>query len=116
MKQFITDTNIINNVSKDVLDTNPDNPLTERNVLTLLPKIITYMESNYRSLLGSTKKELVISIVLGLMQLSNCDEQEIENIKIILPDLIDSLVTAFNSTSKFFKKNKKCCFPVKRRR
>lgn len=114
MKEFVTDSNIIENIFNNVVSSNLE--LTSKEVLTLLPKIIVSMESQYKLLMGATKKELVIKIIIRLLEAVNCSDEEIENVKLLLPDLIDGLVSTFNSTSKLFRKNKKCCFPVKRKK
>ena len=114
MKEFITDSDIIENIFNQVLSSSSKEELTSNSILTVLPKIIVFMETQYKLLLGSTKKQLVTSLVERLLQHSNCTAEEVENIKLLLPELIDSLVVTFNSTSKLFRKNKKCClFPKK---
>ena len=114
MKEFVTDSNIIENIFNKVVRSNSE--LNSNLILNLLPKVIVNMETEYKLLLGSTKKELVIKIIIKLLESTNCSQEEIEKIKLLLPDLIDGLVSTFNSTSKLFRKNKKCCFPVKRKK
>ncbi len=49
------------------------------------------------------------------MKASNADESEINLVKIILPDLIDNIVSVLNTAGKLFKKQtKKCCLRVKK--
>ena len=111
--KFITDSNIIDNIYNQL---NIEELTDSKNVLTQLPKVITCMESEYKTLLGSTKKELVIKIIVKVLEMVNCEKEEIENIKLLLPQLIDSIVYAFNKSSKLFRnKNKKCCLPVKKK-
>ena len=114
MKEFVTDSNIIENIFNKAVSSNSE--LTSKEVLNLLPKVIVNMETEYKLLLGSTKKELVIKIIIKLLESANSSCEEIEKIKLLLPDFIDGLVSTFNSTSKLFRKNKKCCFPVKKRK
>ena len=83
---------------------------SSKEALILLPKIIEIMEREYKKLLGTSKKELVITLIVSLMKLSNVDEEEINLIKVILPDLIDSMVTVLNTAHKIFKKQTKKCF------
>lgn len=110
---FITDSNIIDNICNKL---NNEELTDSKSILTQLPKIITLMEAEYKNLLGSTKKELVIKIIIKILELVNCEKEEIENIKLLLPQLIDSIVYAFNKSSKLFRKNKKCCLPVKKKK
>lgn len=117
MKEFITDSIIIENIFNLVLGEVGVENKGANYILTLLPKIIVFMESEYKLLLGLTKKQLVINIIIKLMEHFNCTQTEIDNMKVILPDLIDSLVFSFNKTSKLFRKKiKKCCIPVNKRK
>lgn len=87
-----------------------------KQALISLPKIIEIMEKEYKKLLGSSKKQLVIEVVVCLMKAANADELEIDLVKLVLPDLIDSMVSVLNTAGKFFKKRtKKCCLRVKHR-
>ncbi len=85
-----------------------------KQALISLPKIVEIMEKEYRKLLGTSKKQLVIELVISLMKLANADDAEIDMVKLILPDLIDSMVSVLNTAGKIFKKQtKKCCLRVK---
>jgi CII-binding regulator of phage lambda lysogenization HflD len=85
-----------------------------KQALISLPKIIEIMEKEYKALLGTSKKELVIGLIVCLMKLGNADEVEINLVKLMLPDLIDNFVDVLNSAGKLFrKKTKKCCVRIK---
>ena len=85
-----------------------------KQALISLPKIIEIMEKEYKKLLGSSKKQLVIEVVVCLMKLANADDAEIDMVKLMLPDLIDNFVDVLNSAGKLFrKKTKKCCVRIK---
>jgi hypothetical protein len=72
------------------------------------------MEKEYKKLLGTSKKQLVIELVISLMKLANADDAEIDMVKLILPDLIDNFVSVLNTAGKLFrKKTKKCCVRIK---
>ena len=88
---------------------------SSRDALILLPKIIEIMEREYKKLLGTSKKELVITLIVSIMKSADVDEAQIDLVKIILPDLIDNMVGVLNSAHKLFKKQtKKCCLRVKK--
>ena len=111
--KLVTDTEIHDTLKTKYLKDLSIN--SSRDALILLPKIIEIMEREYKKLLGTSKKELVITLIVSLMKLSNVDEEEINLIKVILPDLIDSMVGVLNSAHKLFKKQtKKCCLRVKK--
>lgn len=87
-----------------------------KQVIVLLPKVIEIMEREYKALLGTSKKKLVIELVVSLMKAANADELEIDLVKILLPDLIDNIVDVLNTAGKLFrKKTKKCCVRIKTR-
>lgn len=107
--KLITDTEIHDTLTKKYLKDVQIND--SKQALVLLPKIIEIMEKEYKALLGTSKKELVIGLIVCLMKLANADTAEIDLVKIILPDLIDSMVSVLNTAGKFFKKRtKKCCY------
>ena len=88
---------------------------SSKEALILLPKIIEIMEREYKKMLGTSKKQLVIELIVFLMKTADANESEIELVKIILPDLIDNMVGVLNSAGKLFKKQtKKCCLRVKK--
>ena len=111
---LISNTDIITNISEKYLKDVTIN--SSREALILLPKVVESMEKEYKSLLGTSKKQLVIELIVFLMKTANVDEAEINLVKIILPDLIDSMVGVLNSAGKLFRKQtKKCCLRVKRK-
>ena len=110
---LVTDTEI-----HDTLKTKYLNGLTiqsSRDALVLLPKVVESMEKEYKKLLGKSKNQLVIELIVFLMKTADANESEIDLVKIILPDLIDNMVGVLNSAHKLFKKQtKKCCLSIKR--
>ena len=111
--KLISNTDIITNISEKYLK---DVTITSsREALILLPKVVESMEKEYKKLLGTSKKQLVIELIVFLMKTANVDEAQIDLVKIILPDLIDNMVGVLNSAGKLFKKQtKKCCLRVKK--
>ena len=105
---LISNTDIITNISNKYLKDVAIH--SSREALIFLPKAIESMEKEYKSLLGTSKKQLVIELIVFLMKTANVDEAEIDLVKIILPDLIDSMVTVLNTAHKIFKKQTKKCF------
>lgn len=105
---LITDTEIHDNLkTKYLKDVSVH---SSRDALILLPKIIEIMEKEYKKLLGTSKKELVITLIVSLMKMADANEAEIALVKVILPDLIDNFVSVLNSAGKLFRKQTKKCF------
>jgi len=79
-------------------------------VIPQLPKVISWLELNYKLLQGSDKKDLVISVVNSVLQKAISDPNELalslEFADAIVPSLIDEIVVIANSS--VFKKVKKC--------
>ncbi len=114
--KLITDAEIHDTLTKKYLKDVQIND--SKQALVLLPKVIEIMEKEYKKLLGTSKKQLVIEVVVCLMKAANADTAEIDLVKIILPDLIDNIVNVLNTAGKIFrqksKQTKKCCVRIKR--
>ena len=79
-------------------------------LVATVPKIVSILEENFKELVGTEKKELVVTCVKVLVEkYVPQEEQPLASVFVetALPLLIDEIVTVANSSA--FKKLKRCC-------
>ena len=98
------------NYSKLVIDVNNITTIT---MITLMNKLIQIVEK-YKELTGNQKKTLVIDTITKLINENIHDEMEklelLSFASILLPKIIDTMISAINGDMSFTKDIKSNCF------
>ena len=120
MNAIKSDQDIINELILILENNNKDSNGIERSndklcneIIQNVPKLVLFMESNYKHLKGTSKKQLIIDTVKAISIKMGYDDAEIESYVTVIPYIIDGLVYLGNNSGSIFAKMKKskfiCC-------
>ena len=82
----------------------------EKDIIQNVPKLVLFMEKNYKHLKGTSKKQLIIDTVKAISIKMGYDDDEINSYVTVIPYIIDGLVWVCNNSGNIFNKMKKAKF------